>query len=72
MQLSLWPLAAVQAALPAGWQASDDGGTRTLSNDGAPVLVVRHPAADVIELDQRREHYQLTIVSQPATVGVAP
>ncbi len=75
MQLSLWPLAAVQAALPAGWQASEDhdnGGTRTLANDGAAVLVVRHPSADVIEIDQRRDHYQLTIVSQPATVGAAP
>ena len=72
MQLSLWPLAAVQAALPAGWQASDEGDTRTLANDGAPVLVVRHPSADIIELDQRRDHYQLTIVSQPATAGAAP
>jgi hypothetical protein len=73
MQLSLWPLAAVQAALPAGWQASDDGdGTRTLSDGGAPVLVVRHTGADVIELEQRREHYRLTIVSQPASSGAAP
>jgi hypothetical protein len=71
MQLSLWPLAAVQSALPAGWQASDDGGTRTLSNGGAPVTVVRHVGAGVIELDQRRDKYQLTIVSQPAS-GAAP
>ena len=72
MQLSLWPLPVVQAALPAGWSASDDGGTRTLSDGGAPVLVVRHPSADVIELDQRRGHYRLTIVSQPAVAGATP
>ena len=72
MQLSLWPLAAVQAALPAGWQARDDAGTRTLSEDGAPVAVVRHVGADVIELEQRRDHYRLTIVSQDATPGAAP
>ena len=72
MQLSLWPLAVVQSALPPGWQASDDGDTRTLANDGATVLVVRHPGADVIEIDQRRDHYQLTIVSQRATAGAAP
>jgi hypothetical protein len=72
MQLSLWPLAAVQAALPAGWRASEEGGTRTLSQDGAPVTVVRHPAADVIELEQRRAHYELTIVSRPASAEARP
>ncbi len=72
MQLSLWPLAAVQAALPAGWQASDDAGTRTLSDGGAAVAVVRHVGANVIELEQRRDHYQLTIVSQAAAPGAAP
>jgi len=72
MQLSLWPLAAVQAALPAGWRASEEGGTRTLSQDGEPAVVVRHPAADVIELDQRRAHYRLTVVSRPASAEAAP
>jgi hypothetical protein len=67
MQLSLWPLAAVQSALPAGWRASDDGGTRTLSEGGAAVMVVRHVGADVLELEQRRDHYRLTIVSRPAS-----
>jgi len=66
MQLSLWPLAAVQAALPAGWHASEDGAARTLFQDGEAVMVVRHPSADVIELEQRRAHYRLTVVSQPA------
>jgi hypothetical protein len=51
---------------------SDDGGMRTLSESGAPVVVVRHVGADVIELEQRRDHYQLTIVSQAATPGAAP
>ncbi len=67
LQLSLWPLAAVQAALPPGWRAADDGDTRTLSDEGVPVTVVRRVGADVIELDQRRDHYQLTIVSRAAS-----
>jgi len=66
MQLSLWPLAAVQAALPAGWQASEAGDTRTLADDGEPVVVIRRVGADVIEFEQRRARYRLTIVSAPA------
>ncbi len=71
MQLSLWPLAAVQAALPAGWHASDDGVTRTLSENDTPVLVVNRVGDDTLELEQRREHYALTIVSRPAQGGAA-
>ena len=66
MQLSLWPLASVQSALPAGWQANDDGDVRTLRHDGVAVAVIRRVGADVIELDQRLDHYRLTIVSRPA------
>jgi hypothetical protein len=65
MQLSLWPLAGIQAALPAGWQATEVDDTRTLSEGGVAVTVVRRVGADVIELDQRRDHYRLTIVSLP-------
>jgi hypothetical protein len=72
MQLSLWPLAAVQSALPAGWRASDEGGTRTLTEEGVAVMVVRHLGAEVLELEQRRDHYRLTVVSRPAASGVAP
>ena len=67
LQLSLWPLAAVQAALPPGWRVADDGVTRTLSDAGEPVTVVRRVGADVLELDQRRDRYQLTIVSRAAS-----
>ena len=66
MQLSLWPLASIRAALPAGWQVDEDGDTRTLSNDGVAVAVIRRSGVDVIEFDQRRSHYRLTIVSRPA------
>jgi hypothetical protein len=72
MQFSLWPLAAVQAALPATWQASDDGSTRTLAQAGTPVLVLHRVGAGVVELEQLREHYRLTIVSKPAQAGAAP
>jgi len=72
MQLSLWPLAAVQAALPPGWQAGDDGDVRTLSQAGVAVAVVRHAGPGTIEFEQRRDHYSLTIVSQVAGGGGSP
>jgi hypothetical protein len=71
LQLSLWPLAAVQAALPPGWTAADAGDVRTLSEGGAAVAVVRHAGPATIEFEQRREHYRLTIVSQPADAAAA-
>jgi uncharacterized protein DUF3261 len=71
LQLALWPLAAVQAALPPGWQAGDDHDVRTLSEGGAAVAVVRRAGPATIEFEQRRDHYRLTIVSQPADAGAA-
>ncbi len=71
LQFALWPLAAVQAALPARWQASDDGVQRVLAEDGTPVVVLRRTGPDALELDQRRAHYRLTIVSQAAASAPA-
>ena len=49
LQLTLWPVAAIQAALPAGWALVEDGNVRTLTQGGEVVAVVTRlcaPAAD--------------------------
>jgi hypothetical protein len=79
LQLTMWPVAAIQAALPAGWQLAESGNVRTLTDDGAIVTVITRVAAQVVELDQRREHFRLKIESrelgdtaQPASQTLAP
>ena len=64
LQLTLWPVAAIQAALPHGWLLAESGGVRTLSQDGEVVTVITHTSASVVELDQRREHFKLKIESR--------
>jgi hypothetical protein len=64
LQLTLWPVAAIQAALPAGWTLAESGNVRTLSQDGEVVTVITRTAPAVVELDQRREHFKLKIESR--------
>ena len=66
LQLTLWPVAAIQAALPAGWTLAESGNVRTLSQDGEVVTVITRTAPAVVELDQRREHFKLKIESRPS------
>jgi hypothetical protein len=64
LQLTLWPAAAIRAALPPGWTLAESGDVRTLSQDGEVVTVITHVAPSVVELDQRREHFKLKIESR--------
>ncbi|MEO5688620.1 MAG: DUF3261 domain-containing protein [Burkholderiaceae bacterium] len=64
LQLTLWPVTAIQSALPAGWRLVEDGNVRTLSQDGAAVTVITRLSPLVVELDQRREHFKLKIESR--------
>ena len=64
LQLTLWPVAAFQAALPAGWRLAEAGGVRTLTQDGDVVTVITRTGPQVVELDQRREHFKLRIESR--------
>ncbi len=64
LQMTLWPVAAVQAALPAGWTLREDGNVRTLAQDGDVVTVITRTSPWVVQLDQRREHFTLTIESR--------
>jgi len=71
LQLTLWPVAAIQAALPAGWQLVENGGARALSQGGELVTLVTHPAPRVVEIEQRREHFRLRIESEDLGAGNA-
>ena len=66
LQLTLWPVSAIAAALPAGWQLVESGATRTLSDRGDVVTVITRTAPQVVELEQRREHFRLKIESREA------
>ena len=67
LQLTLWPVGAIQAALPAGWTLSESGDVRTLSQDGDVVTVITRTGPQVVELEQRREHFKLKIESRAAS-----
>ena len=72
LQLTLWPVAAIQAALPAGWRVAEDGNVRTLTQDGAVVTVVTRTSPWVVELDQRRDHFTLKIESREIAPAANP
>jgi hypothetical protein len=72
LQLTLWPVAAIQSALPAGWRLVEAGATRTLSENGAVVTVVTHVGPRIVEIDQQRRHYRLTIESQEIGAAAPP
>jgi hypothetical protein len=61
MQLSLWPVDAIQAALPAGWYIEATPGMRRLRNGSEVVAEVRYPDATTTLFTQLREGYRLTI-----------
>jgi hypothetical protein len=68
MQLTLWPAAAVRAALPPGWQVEEQGLRRTLSLNGAPVMVIDYSAMPRwqgrLVLENLHYKYRLTIESE--------
>ena len=49
LQLTLWPVAAIQAALPAGWTLVEDGNVRTLAQGGEAVTVVTRLCAPAVD-----------------------
>lgn len=68
MQLTLWPVAAVRAALPAGWAVQEQGLRRTLSLNGETVMVINYSGmprwSGKLVLDNLRYQYRLTIESE--------
>lgn len=65
MQLALWPLAALQAALPADATLADEGPLRVLRQRGAVVTTVRGAGTLQIELVNQAQGYTLRIDSMP-------
>jgi Protein of unknown function (DUF3261) len=79
MQLTLWPAAAIRAALPSGWDLQDGPPSapgahwqRTLSFEAQPIMVIDYAGpqrwgAQVV-LNNLRYHYRLTITSADVNV----
>ncbi|MBH1666614.1 DUF3261 domain-containing protein [Stenotrophomonas maltophilia] len=63
LQFALWPTAAIAAALPAGWEVSDDGRQRSLSRSGTVWLQLRRLDDGSVQLETRAEGYALRIES---------
>jgi len=67
VQLTLWPAAAIRAALPAGWALEENGMQRTLLQDHEVVTQIDYPDHKAwggkVILSNLRYHYKLTIVS---------
>lgn len=67
LQLTLWPIDAIQQALPPGWRIEEDGLRRVLSSGESPVTVIEysgHPRwSGKVELMNLRYRYRLTIES---------
>ncbi|WP_249359069.1 DUF3261 domain-containing protein [Cupriavidus sp. 2SB] len=61
LQLSLWPVAAIQAALPAGWRMEASAGLRQLRAGDEVVAEIRYPDARTTLFAQHRDGYRLTI-----------
>jgi hypothetical protein len=72
LQLTLWPVLAIQAALPAGWRLAEDGNVRTLTQDGEIVTVITRTSPLLVELDERRAHFRLKIESRELADADAP
>lgn len=67
LQLVYWPVAAIAAALPAGWTLVEEGGRRLLRKGDAVVATVDFPRPSHARLEQRALGYTLDIESSEAT-----
>jgi len=69
VQLTLWPVEAIQQALPAGWRIEEDGLRRVLLSDETPVTIIQYSGnprwSGKVELTNLRYRYRLTIESVP-------
>ena len=67
MQLALWPVQAIAAALPAGWRVQESGQERRLYRGDELVTTIAYSAtprwSGIIKMDNLRYDYRLTIQS---------
>lgn len=70
LQLAYWPADVLRDHLPEGWALSDDGTTRVLSHEGAPMMeITRHGEPSwhgTTEIVNHASRYQLRIESEAA------
>jgi len=70
LQLTLWPLAAVAQALPAGWRVGEHGLRRTVYLDDEPIMLIDYSGlprwSGTVVLENLRYKYRLTIEFAPA------
>jgi hypothetical protein len=69
IQLTLWPVDAVAAALPPRWRVAEQDRTRTLYLDNEPVMQIVYSGeprwSGTVQLENWRYHYKLTIQFAP-------
>jgi hypothetical protein len=63
LQFALWPVAAIRAALPAGWSLVETGGQRRLEQDGKAWLLLEPLPDGRVRLRNLAEGYELVIES---------
>nr|WP_183959930.1 DUF3261 domain-containing protein [Chiayiivirga flava] len=63
LQFVYWPLDAIRAALPPGWQVDGEGGTRNLRHDGTVWLAARMADDGTVTLENHADGYRLTVRS---------
>ncbi len=66
LQLVHWPVHAINAALPQGWQLREENGARLLAHRDEVVATVRWTGENQARLENLREGYRLGISSVPA------
>lgn len=71
VQLALWPLAAIRAALPPGFSLDEAAGARRLLDRGAPFATVTQVGEGHLRLVHHRYGYQLDIESVEAAVSIS-
>ena len=70
LQLALWPVAAISAALPPDWTLDLHNGRRILRRGDQIAATVDYPAATHIDLVDRQQGYRIEIESR--ALGAAP
>lgn len=69
LQLTLWPVDAINQSLPVGWRIEDNGLLRTLYRGDTAVTMIHYSSmprwSGTVILENLRYHYRLTIQSAP-------
>lgn len=65
LQLTLWPLDVINAALPQGWRAAEHQGTRQLRHNDELITTIRYPSTDQVAIQQHHAGFSLSITSTP-------